>query len=75
MEIHEQMKVVRKKTAGKKGARLNRLREVLLGDNMDEISGVLLQREINSLYEGMSAAAKSIVETKRSKRGCLWLQR
>lgn len=43
MKIHEQMKVVRKKTAGKKGARLNRLREVLLGDGMDEISGVLLQ--------------------------------
>lgn len=46
MEIHEQMKVVRKKTTGKKGARLNRLREVLLRDGMDEISGVLLQRRI-----------------------------
>lgn len=46
MEIHEQMKEVRKKTAGKKGARLNRLREVLLRDGMDEIPGALLQHRI-----------------------------
>lgn len=46
MEIHEQMKVARKKTAGKKGARLNRLREVLLRDGMDEIPGALLQHRI-----------------------------
>lgn len=42
MKIHEQMKVVRKKTAGKKGTRLNRLRKVLLGDGMNEMPGVLL---------------------------------
>lgn len=42
MKIHEQMKVVRKKTAGKKGARLNRLREVLLRDGMDEVWNVEL---------------------------------
>lgn len=71
MKIHEQMKAEKRHL--KKGTRLNRLREVLLGDGMDEISGVLLQREMNSWYEVMSAATKSIVATKRSKGGCLWL--
>lgn len=40
MKIHEQMKAG--KDSWEERARFNRLREVLLGDGMDEISGVLL---------------------------------